>query len=119
MTFIDHQAAIIVYFADVDAVLFQNFVHQLTPHGTKISSQYQIVVRGRGAGVGQIVVQSLCSSGGHCSPHVVGILNAQISDAPKGHRVNLDFSTAVGPHYNGTRRRSGPLGGRGALAAVF
>ena len=119
LAFVDHQAAIVVNFPDVDAVLFQNLVHQLAADRAEVAGEDQVVVRGGGAGVGQIVVQCLRGGGGHRCAHVVGVLDAKVCDAPKGYGVDFHLPAPVRPDDDRTSRGRGPLGGRGALPAVF
>ena len=113
----EQTAAVCVVFQD-DAPAFQQLQQQLTAQPPQVPGDNEIIETGAAARVPEVGGDGVASGGGHGCPHVVGIGHPQVDDPTHGDVGDLRPSAGAGQdHRPGGGGR--PLGGGGALAAVF
>ena len=101
-----------------DTPALQQLQQQLTAQPPQVPGDDQVIEAGAAARVLKVGGDGVAGGGGHGRPHVVGVLHPQVD-----HPAHGDVGDLWSPAGAGQDHRPGgggrPLGGGGALAAVF
>ena len=94
--------------AYIQAVVAHQLFHQVAAHLAEVPGHNQVKVLRGGAGVVQVVDQGLGGGGSHGGAHIIGILDAQVGDAPEEDLPDADiFGAAEGRGLAPNNQRAG------------
>ena len=113
---VDQKSAVVMV-PHFHVILPQKIMQECRAHRAQIAGENMVVIGRLCRRIREVVQKGLCGGRGHGSAHIGDVGNAEILDAAD--RGVLDPNTCAASQNRTAGRRSGPLRGGAALAAVF